>query len=188
MDNSANYRGKNLSKALKKGDLQAYNVLFNTYYARLFNYALKLANDESLAKDIVQDTFVKLWTKRKQINTDLSIANYLFKICKNEFLTYIRKENRDRTFLDELKIETAHALFVEPDDKEEVSRIEEVKEAIEKLTPKCKQAFKLSKYDGLTYKAIAEKMGISVKTVEIHISRAYTELRKSLKTLLLLWF
>lgn len=186
MGNSNKYSGKELSKHLKEGDLKAYNILFDTYFSRIFNYALKLSNDDALAKDIVQDTFVKLWTKREQINIELSIGNYLYKICKNEFLGYLRDKKKERAFLDEIKIETTYQMHLEPEDN--VARINRLRAAIEKLSPKCKEAFILSKYENLSYKDIAEKMNISIKTVEVHISKAYSQLRKGLMSFLMIWF
>ncbi|WP_291870195.1 RNA polymerase sigma-70 factor [Maribacter sp.] len=174
------------SKSLKNGDLNAYNKLFNTYYSRLFNYALKLSNDKSVAKDVVQEAFIKLWLSKQNIKPDLSIGNYLLKICHNEFLIHARKRKKERALLDKIKIETTYEMFTSNED--EVSRIDMVKEGIDKLSPKCKEAFILSKYEKMKYKVIAEKMGISIKTVENHISKAYSELRKNLQHLSILFF
>ena len=69
---------KNNSKQLKNNNLNTYNKLFEIHYSSLFNYALKLSNNKNLAKDIVQETFIKLWLNRHNINPDLSIGNFLF--------------------------------------------------------------------------------------------------------------
>ena len=167
------------SKSLKKGDLKAYNKLFNTYYPKLFSYALKLSNDKSVAKDIVQEAFIKLWLNKQNIKPDLSIGNYLLKICHNEFLIHARKRKKERALLDKIKLETTYEMFTSHD--HELSRIDKVKKVIDKLSPKCKEAFILSKYEKMKYKAIAEKMGVSIKTVENHISKAYNELRKNVQ-------
>lgn len=177
------HHDKELSTLIKEGDLRAYNDLFNNFYGRLYNFALKITNDESQAKDLVQDTFIKLWYKREKINIELSISSYLFKICKNEFLDSVRQKNKEKAFLDEIKIEMAYQMYLEPENEEEVSKIQLMNDAISKLPPKCKEAFTLSKYENMTYKDIAERMGISVKTVETHITKAYKELRKELKTI-----
>lgn len=173
--------GEAFSKSLKNGSLKAYNELFSTHYSKLFNYALKLSNNEDIAKDIVQEAFIKLWLHRENIKPDLSISNYLLKICHNEFLIHARKKKKEKAFLDQLKIETAYELFISTE--QEPSRIEWLNEAINKLPPKCKEVFKLSKFEKMKYKAIAEKMEISIKTVENHVSKAYRELRKNLQHL-----
>ena len=174
------------SKSLKKGDLKAYNKLFKTYYPRLFSYALKLSNDKSIAKDIVQEAFIKLWLNKQNIKPELPIGNYLLKICHNEFLIHARKRKKERAFLDKIKLETTYEMFTS--DEDELSRIDMVKKGIDKLSPKCKEAFILSKYEKMKYKVIAEKMGISIRTVENHISKAYGELRKNLQHLSMLFF
>ncbi|MFV0248753.1 MAG: RNA polymerase sigma factor [Tenacibaculum sp.] len=172
---------KEFSKSLKRGDLKAYNKLFNTYYPKLYNYTLKLTNNTSVAKDIVQETFIKLWLNKQHIKPHLSVVNYLVKICHNEFLMHVRKTNKDRALLDALKAEAAYEILCASNDEHSAS--DNIKKAIDKLSPKCREAFMLSKYDKMKYKDIAKKMGISVKTVENHISKAYNELRKNLSSL-----
>tara|TARA_R110000850_G_scaffold22106_1_gene64494 strand:+ start:326 stop:868 length:543 start_codon:yes stop_codon:yes gene_type:complete len=175
------------AKSLKDSDLNAYRVLYDKYYARLYNYACKLSNDRNLSKDIVQESFIKLWINRQKINPELSLGNYLFKICLNEFLADRRKKNKEKAFLDQIKIEIVHEMLLPFDD--DTAQIDEVKRIIDELSPKCKEAFILSKYEQMKYKVIAEKMGISIKTVENHIAKAHAELRKKLGFLasLFLW-
>ncbi|QTD39242.1 sigma-70 family RNA polymerase sigma factor [Polaribacter batillariae] len=95
-------------------------------------------------------------------------------------------QKKEEAFLEQIKIETAFEIFTF--DEEELSKEEEVKKMVNKLSTKCKEAFVLSKYENMKYKAIALKMGISVKTVENHISKAYAELRKNLHYLKLFFF
>ena len=174
------------SESLKKGNFKAYNELFDTYYPRLFNYALKLSNNKNIAKDIVQEAFIKLWLNKEKIKSDLPIGNYLLKICHNEFLIHVRKKKTERAFLDKIKLETTYEMFTS--NEQETSRIDHVKKIINNLPPKCKEVFILSKYEKMKYKSIAEKMSISIKTVENHISRAYSELRKNVHYLLFFCF
>ena len=177
---------KNNSKKLKNNNLNTYNKLFEIHYSSLFNYALKLSNNKNLAKDIVQETFIKLWLNRHNINPDLSIGNYLLKICQNEFLMLARKNKREKALLDQIKFETAYEMF--SSSEHELSPIDEVKKTIDKLPPKCKEAFVLSKLKKMKYKDIAKRMGISPRTVENHISKAYKELRKNIPYIVILFF
>ncbi len=170
-------RNIDFSEALKNGDIMAYNELYGLYYSKLCNYILKLSNNRSLAEDLAQETFMKLWEKRQQINSELSIANYLFKICHNQFLQNIRKQKKERAFLDEIKSAVFYELSFGGESK--FSRIDQIKKLIGKLPPKCKEAFMLSKYDMLKYQEVAYKMGISKKTVEAHISKALHFLREN---------
>ena len=167
-------------KSLKSGNLEAYNKLFETHYLLLFNYAYKLSNDRDISQDIVQESFIKLWIYRKNIKPHLSIGNYLLKICFNEFLIHDRKWKRENSFLYRGHIETAYEIIVSTDQKP--SKIENLVEAINELSPRCKEALTLSKFDNMKHKDVAKKMGISIKTVENHISKAYNEIRNRLKS------
>lgn len=169
------------AKSLKEGDLEAYRVLYDTYYARLYNYAVKLSNDRNLSKDIVQESFLKLWLNREKIKPDLSLSNYLLKICLNEFLAHRRTKQKESVFLDKIKIDKVYEMLLPMDG--DTSHVDQVKKVIEGLSPKCKEAFILSKYENMKYKAIAEKMGVSIKTVENHIAKAHSELKEKLRYL-----
>ncbi len=98
----------------------------------------------------------------------------------------LRKKEKEKKLLDQLRLETAYEMFISIES--EPSRIERLKEAINKLPPKCKEVFILSKFEKMKYKVIAENLGISIKTVENHISKAYSELRKNLQYLLVFAF
>ncbi|VAW16350.1 RNA polymerase ECF-type sigma factor [hydrothermal vent metagenome] len=170
------------AKALKNGDLVAYKELYELYYSRLCNYVLKLTNNRSLAEDLVQESFIKLWEKRHLINSDLSVSSYLFKICHNQFLQNVRKQKKERAFLDEVKGDVIYEISFGEESR--FSRINHIKKLVNELPPKCKEAFILSKYDMLKYQEIADRMGISKKTVEAHISKALHFLRDNAHVLL----
>ncbi len=174
---SSKQRDVNFSKALKNGDIRAYNELFELYYPILCNYVLKLSNNRSLAEDSTQEAFIKLWEKRKQIDSKLSVKNYLFKICHNQFLQNIRKQKKERAFLDEIRAGVFYEMGFGEESKS--SRIDQIRKLIGELPPKCKEVFILSKYDRLKYHEIADRMGISKKTVEGHISKALHFLREN---------
>jgi RNA polymerase sigma-70 factor (ECF subfamily) len=164
-----------LINALKNGDVTAYDTVYRQNYLKMSNYIFKISKNRSLTEDIVQDSFIMLWEKREHINSSFSITSYLFKICKNNFLQHIRKENKHRASLDEIRSTVFYEIYNEDSKNEKIAL---VKKVIEELPPKCKKAFIFSKYEKLTYQQIAEEMRISIKTVENHISKAYTILRK----------
>jgi RNA polymerase sigma-70 factor (ECF subfamily) len=78
--------------------LEDFNKLFQSHYNVLLKYVIKLCNDSEIAQDIVQEAYIKLWNKRAKINTDLPIHSYLFKICYNEFLQFLRKKKVENKF------------------------------------------------------------------------------------------
>ena len=120
---------------------------------------------------------------REEIEIHSSVKYYLLKTCHNQFLQHVRRNKREVSLLEEIKWETLRNLQVE--NKEEQSKnVRLLQAGLEELPPRCKEAFLLSKYDKLKYKEIAEEMGISVKTVEIHISKALSVLRKRISLFL----
>ncbi len=178
MNYSNNIADKNHVKALKNGSFEAFNVVYSEFYPKLGNYIYKLCKDRNLTEDIVQETFFILWNKRKSIDIEQPIGGYLFKICYNEFLKYVRKQTKERAFLDEVKATQYLEIFSEEKNDE---RLIKVKKIIDSLSPKCKEAFMASKYENLSYAEISVRMGISKKTVELHISKAYSIIRQKIR-------
>lgn len=172
----------NPNKSLEISDLTTFNSLFQSNYKLLYNYILKLSNDSDVAKDIVQEAYIKLWEKRHTINPQLSIENYLFKICHNEFLLYLRKRKKEISLLDSLKYEIAYEIYETHHNEDSKRKL--FRSILEKLPDRTKEAFILNKYENLKYKEVAIKMGVSVKTVEKHISKALKFLKSNVKSIL----
>lgn len=178
MNIASNNESFEVAKAIKNGDFAAFNALYSESYPKLLNFVYKMAKDRALAEDVVQETFFILWNKRESINPEMPINGFLYKISHNEFLKHIRKQTKEKAFLDEIKANQYLELYAVD---ESPKRLAQLKKIIEELSPKCKEAFMASKYDNLTYAEIAERMGISKKTVEIHISKAYSIIRQKIK-------
>tara|TARA_R110002111_G_scaffold53459_1_gene92861 strand:+ start:382 stop:978 length:597 start_codon:yes stop_codon:yes gene_type:complete len=166
-------------QGLKKGDSKAYTYLVETYHQRLCTYAFGLIGDYDISEDIVQNVFIKIWKQRKKLKDDVDLTNYLYKSVYNGFVDQYRKI-RPVFLLEKVHIDSLR-VFVQDDSENSLERLlVQVKMEIENLPPKCKQAFLLSKQDGLTNIEIAEYLNISKKSVEGHITKAFSILRKSL--------
>jgi len=176
---------------LIKGDESAYAYLIKTYNRPIFVYVLSLTNDHDQSEDIVQNVFFKVWLSRKKLNINLSIKSYLYKAAYNEFINQYHKNraisNLEKVYMDAIQEAT--------DDKNTElleKKIDLVNKGIKQLPKKCKETFLLSKKEGLTNIEIAEHLGISIKTVEGHLTNAYNLLRKNvgkqLKGILFLLF
>lgn len=167
-----------LITALKIGDSRAYTFLVDVYHHKLCVYASSLTNDPDLAEDIVQNVFVRVWKKRKNLKSDFSISSFLYRSVYNEFIDEYRK-NRP-VFRLEKKYIDALTSIVEENNNHSIDRlIKIVKKEIKNLPPKCKEVFLLSKEEGLTNIEIAEYKEISIKSVEAHITKAFSILRQS---------
>lgn len=169
-----------LIKALKNGESKAYHFLVDSYHHQLCVYAHSLTNEHNLSEDIVQNIFVYLWKNRAQLRDDFSVKNYLYRSVYNEFIDQYRKK---KTVLS-LEKKYIEALNDVVETEEEENSLEKlitlVKQEIENLPPKCKRTFLLSKREGLTNVEIAEYLNVSIKSVEAHITKAFSILRKTI--------
>ncbi|MEL1242213.1 RNA polymerase sigma factor [Flavobacterium flavipallidum] len=165
--------------ALKLGEPKAYSYLVNTYHHKLCVYAYSFTHDHNLSEDIVQNVFMRIWNKRENLKDDFSIINFLYKSVYNEFIDQYRTQKSfyplEKKYIDALNT------IVESEDEHSLERIiKVVKREIQNLPPKCKEIFLLSKEEGLTNIEIAEYKNVSIKSVEAHITKAFSILRNSL--------
>lgn len=169
-------------------ELKAVEQLFKRYYKVLRAYAYRFLNDQYASEDIVQDVFFELWNKRDDILFEGAVKAYLFKSTYHKCLNYLKskayitQDSLERT--NENKILEDY-LQSQQFDQESSLLMNELQEEIDKvistLPEQCKKVFLLSREKSLKNKEIADKLNISVKAVEKHISKALKELRIQLK-------
>lgn len=168
-----------LITALKKGESKAYTFLVKTYHHRLCVYAFTLTNDADLSEDIIQNVFMGIWKKKHSLKDDFVIKSYLYKSVYNEFIDQYRKK-KSVSILEKKYIDALNVIVEEDDDKSLEKLIHLVHREIEKLPPKCKQVFLMSKQEGLANIEIAEFLNVSIKAVEAQITKAFMLLRNKL--------
>ncbi len=168
-----------LITALKKGDSKAYTFLVNNYHHKLCVYAFSLTNDHDLSEDIVQNVIMRIWKQRQKLKDDFGIKSYLYRSVYNEFIDQYRKQKAVLA-LEKKYIDALSNILEEEDENSLEKLIKLVKQEIENLPPKCKQVFLMSKQEGLTNIEIAEYLNVSIKSVEAHITKAFSILRKSI--------
>ena len=171
-DNSA------LVDALKNGNAKAYSFLMDTFYQQMCVYAYGLTRDYDQAEDIVQNVFLRVWRKRDQLNNVHSIKSFLYKSVYHEFIDQYRKHKQ--VFALEKKHFEALSDFVEHENEDMERLIAVVKNEIQKLPPKCRETFLLSKEEGLSNMEIADYLNVSIKSVEAHITKAFSILRSKI--------
>ncbi|KKB45690.1 RNA polymerase sigma-70 factor [Parabacteroides gordonii] len=153
-------------------DEAAFSELYIRYKDKLHYFCLSLLKSEEETNDIVQEIFIRVWESRVFINPDLSFSSFLYTMARNRVLNYFRDMDIDA----KAKSILAQNKPVEEDVIEsdliytEYQNI--LKEAIEQLSPQRKKVFNMSRMDNLTHKEIAEQLGISVNTVQEHISES----------------
>lgn len=167
-------------KALKKDDKGAFKLLFERYYDRLVAYITTYSHNKAQSEDIVQQAFINLWDDRHKLDTDKSPKSYLYAIAYNRYVDSIKKTKKREKLLDAIWERALRERIKEDTDSLE-RRIEKMKQVADSLPPKCREIIQLNKLEGVKYSEIAERMGISVKTVESQMRIAFKKIREAFK-------
>lgn len=170
---------KRLCANLQAGDKTAFEQLFRHYYRPLCVFAARILQNTDEAEELVQDFFVRFWEKRGQIAIETSLKSYLFRSVKNLSLNALKHE--------QIKLKHASHVIAQSEESDyddqfvEVDLREDIEKSIAALPEKRREIFRLSREEGLKYREIAERLNISVKTVEAQMGLAIKYLRESLK-------
>lgn len=174
-------------KHLKDGNELVFNQIIQAYWPRLKKFAVIYTQDEEVAKELVQDTFLALWNKRKELKDDTSLITFLMVVCRNKCLNYLAQKKHEISRLDELDEEYIYLKanqYVLEDSTSDILETKDLEKAIrnalDKLPPKTKEIFLMSRFDNKKNKEIAESLDISIKTVEFHINKALQILKQTL--------
>lgn len=168
---------------LKGGDTGVYRQIVKNRYSYFYNMACSYMQDQEMAKEVVQDVFLKLWEGRASLADDTVIDSFLARLVKNRSIDYIRSRNLQLKNHSDYASELADAYWVEDSKLDEFSYeelIEKVNRAIAGLPEQTRHFFMMSRIEGMKYREISEKSGVSQKAVEYHISKALQILREKL--------
>jgi len=170
-------------KAVRRGEEEAFELIFATYYDDLTRFAFRYLKSVTEAENVVQDVFLWIWEKREDWHVDGALNTYLFRAVKYKAIDQLRHENVKRRFVKEQSYldrkSDNPAMNIERNMDEE-KFIRATQNAIEELPERTRIIYKMSRIEGLTYSEIADVLEISPKTVESQISRALNNLRCSL--------
>jgi len=170
-----------LVKSLRKGDIFAFNELFNKYSQKVYNFSMQHLKNEEDVKDLVQEIFCKIWDIREKIDEKKSFNAFLFTISLNTIRDYFRKQVKNRKLIDKW-LEEAESYSESTLESIELASLEKVVGiAVEQLPPKRQIVFKLSRIEGLSNDEIAKRLKIEKKTVENHLNLALRHLRSLLQ-------
>lgn len=169
-----------LLERVKKGDEKAFETLFRTYYKSLCLFAHKILKDDIVAEEIVQDIYYYIWEKRETLELSTSVKSYLFKSVYNNSLKYIRHQKIVKNY--ETKVESGEPSFVLQDNHAELGEIMHIiKLTLEDVPERTREIFELNRNEGLKYQEISDKLNISIKTVEAHMTSILKLFRENLK-------
>ena len=163
----------------RHGDELAFGVIFDAYYGALVRYAHTILRNMDEAEDVVQGVFIRVWEGRDRLDEAVMLRSMLYKAVHNGCLNKIKH----------LKVRAVHANMVkkagEPSELSteiEGSELQlKINEVIERLPVQCGKIFKMSRFEELKYQEIADKLGLSVKTVENQMGKALKIMREELR-------
>lgn len=167
---------------IREGDIQAFEALFKAYYAPLCHFAYRFVNDTDIAEEIVQEFFYNFWKNKKDAAIKISIKSYLYKSIKNNAIKYLEQLAVRQKYAEKILAtvsEQYQPTMAEEMDAKELRKI--IETALEELPEKTRQIFRMNRMEGLKYQEIADKLSISVKTVEANMSKSLRVLREKLK-------
>jgi len=171
---------ESIGTLLAQRDEAAFEQVFKIHFKRLHAYAFTILRDEIQAEEMVQQVFFKLWERNDNLSLTGSISSYLYRAVHNESLNYIKhqkvRSNHQLSVAYSMKNEVEH-----PAKKIMAGELEKkIQLALNELPEQCRTIFQMSRFDELKYREIADKLGISVKTVESQMSKALRLLRVKL--------
>jgi RNA polymerase sigma-70 factor (ECF subfamily) len=174
------YNDEELMQEIKAGNMFAFDALYRKYNKKLYKFGYSILKSTEEAENLIQDVFLNLWENRHKVEKNSSIKSYVFTITYNSAISIIRKKARESQFIEYLK--TLQDINVEPvnvelEYNELTSKLDEI---INELPRRQKEVYLLHKVEGLKYNEIAERLNISVNTIENHMSHALKTIRKKL--------
>ena len=163
----------------RSGDELAFGEIFETYYSALVRYAVTLVRDMDEAEDVVQGVFVRVWQGRERLEEGVMLRSWLYKSVQNSCFNHLKH----------LKVRGVHAVFVKREgegvDQHDALEGNELQGRIDAallvLPEQCGKIFRMSRFEDLKYQEIADKLGLSIKTVENQMGKALRILREELK-------
>lgn len=169
-----------LSRIRLYGDDKAFEYIFHSYYATLCNFAFGILKNKSDAEDVVNDCFFEFWSKREIIEINTSLKSYLFISARNAAINKLRKKQIEN----KSSVEQKYLFNFQDDINQEIENLQKIENlekrltlALEKLPQQCRYIFYLNRFEDLSYKEIAKKLGVSPGTVKTQIGRALKRMR-----------
>ncbi len=162
-------------KSIQQKDIRAFENFYKEQYKCFFLAAVKYLNDTGLSQEVVNDVFLKIWEDAGKLTIEGSLKSYVYRAVINRSINVLNKQKRELQQLKELSNMQ--------DEVYELRQIEEnelkitLYKAIEQLPDQCKRVFCMSRFDQMKQQEIADQLGISIKTVKNHITRALKQLQ-----------
>lgn len=168
-------------RKIRKGDINSFEKLFHMFYNGLHGYARTLVRSGEIAEEVVQDVFYNIWKNRDSLRITRSWKSYLYRSVYNNSMMYLRKTRREFSIEEGIAPEMEGG-SMDPYQEMQFREVSElVSDTLEDMPERTREIFLLNRQEGLKYKEIAQKLSISVKTVEANMGKALRALRNNLE-------
>jgi RNA polymerase sigma-70 factor, ECF subfamily len=166
---------------IKKGDQNAFKQFFTLFYSDIYRFLFNYLSNSNDAEDLCQETFIKFWMQRHNIDSDSYPRAYLYKIAKNLAFNFTTRRPPSISYDNDLKLISIPGKDPQTE-YENLDLAEECRRVINQLPERCKMTFILSRYEGFDYAEIADTMDVSLQTVKNQMSKAISYLKDKLST------
>lgn len=161
---------------IRDGDEFAFKQLYETYKEKVYNYFVKKINSQDDAEDLLQNTFLRLWKYRKSISGEYLIDQHLFHIARTVFIDYTRSQNK----VQRIKIAAVNISQSGMAAQETCLERKSIERILKNMPELRRQAFILHKIEGYSYKEVADRLSVNVKSIDNNIARALKQIRKAM--------
>jgi len=171
---------------LKNDDQSAFTVIFTKYYSDLVRFSFGFTHNADISEEIVQEVFLKFWENRSLLDIHTSLKSFLLKNVQNRSIDSLRHTDITNKYI---SLVLGHAILSQNDTENYILYSElqtNLNHALDKIPIQYAEVFRMSRMEALKYQEIADKLAISVRTVEARLSKALGMLREELKDFLLL--
>jgi RNA polymerase sigma-70 factor (ECF subfamily) len=174
------HEDKELIKRLHKGDVEAFDLIYEKYAGKLYSFGLKYLHSAEESEELVQMVFVKIWENHKKLNKELSFKSYLFTIAYNDICKLFRQRNYMQKFISDALYENSPSSTETEEKIDYQSTLNRVLQIVEKLPQRQKEIFKKSKLEGKSAREIARELKLSPGTIDNYVSASVRFIKKHL--------
>ena len=168
-------------RKIQQGNIKEFERPFRKMYTELCHYALRFVKDMDVAEEVVQDLFYNYWKNKDRIDINTSLKSYLYQATKNRCLKVIEHNSVKERYVQEIQAQQVEHSF-EADQAVETEELTQIIDStLDQLPERCRQIFIMSRFEGMKYHEIAEKLSVSIKTVEANMGKALKIFRINLK-------
>ncbi len=167
---------------IKEGDIKTFEQVFKLYYSSLCFYASGITGSRDAAEEIVQNLFYTLWKERDSLQIIRSVKSYLYGAVRNQALQYGEYNNVRERYRQSVLNAKGTLTDPNPEEQLENKELEDlINRTLRKLPERRRQIFRMHRLEGLKYKEIADKLSLSVKTIEAEMTKTYRTLREEVE-------